>query len=1175
MNEPAPIRVLMLGHPVVYSGEEVVEIQRREVRALLYYLACQRGPVTRGKLIQLLWAETPEDNARKSLRVSLSRLRNHLPGSIVPAAQNDHLVLEPSAFQSDVLEFLAIANEVARPLAQLPGTAPLPEPLYQSMVRGVGLWRSAGFLVDARLPSALGWEIWQREMEGQLFLARQHMLERLADHDLATGTIELAIGWLEKAVETDPFNDGLHLRMIEMYERNDWFNEGLAYLQKTRAQYADGEMPFPAALKQMESRLREGLTLPRENDLGPWPGRRMAQLPFFGRKTELEKLRAVYHRGGVAVLLGEAGSGKTRLMQELYRALEPAPRLMISLARPLEIDLPFQPLIDMLRSQVTADEWRELPERWLSTLTLLLPELKVIFPDLDDSHTGGSLTQPVLFEALRQVLGLLCRSQRMLLFLDDVQWCDETTLNAVTYLYEHDFFGDNAALVMACRNEDQPPALQYVLTYLSRRNPPVQITLPPLASEDVAGMARFVLGMDLADGVVERFGEDTGGNPLFLLESLRALLEYPPDLRKTFDVGRLPISGSMHALIHQRLERLSEDASLALTIAAVIGSEMELDVLEQACNLNPDRLVNALEELEQRHLLHPLGADAEHSGYHFIHDRIREIIQVELSPARRRVYHLRVANALKVKFGPAVEAYAAVLAHHYENAGEQQTAFSYWVKAADHARKLYSLVEAETAYHHAEALLEHLDARIVDQDVFHFYHGWIDLAFNTGNAESLEDAAQKMLRMGYRRQNLRLIGRGFLGLAGVADLREQIAEGLGYLEEARPYLETIGEPVLWLRYHYRRGGFLILQNRYVEAIRDLEQAMNLVEDPEDPTQIEARAVVRYRLAQAYLQNGWPARSLKQGEMVVADSRLVLNHAAGLRGMTAIALAEYFMSRFATSMDHARIALRMVTPMKNPRLTGTIYISMAKTELSVGHLDQAMEMTYRALESVAASPSTPILAQALRVQGDVMSALDNFSDAEKYYRQGVAAADPNYSMVDNQFRLGWLLVTVGRVAEGDAILDTVIEFCQKNELTLHQMPAQVAKGWSLLAQGKLKEANHMARKAAAMAVERELPVVHAMAFTLLAAAALQAGRLDEAQQKARVVIREGHEVGNPLLEMRAIAMLLYGMDQSSAEAVDLRARLAQLLTDLGEHCRSPILLPSYQNFLAGQEKLQNR
>nr|HMN62416.1 AAA family ATPase [Anaerolinea sp.] len=820
-------------------------------------------------------------------------------------------------------------------------------------------------------------------------------------------------------------------RMANLYERSGKYSEGLASLLKTRQRYADEDMPFPPALKQIDLRLRERLTLPRDNELVHWPGRRMVQLPFFGRKPEMERLLSAYHRGGVTLLLGEAGSGKTRLVQELFRRLEPPPRLLVALARPLETDLPFQPLIDMLRSQVTADEWRKLPGTWLAAISLLLPELKTVFPELGDFQAVDALAQPVLFEALYQALTLLSRGSRLLFFVDAVQWCDETTLNALTYLYEHDFFGDRAALVLACRDEEQSTSLQHILKFLSHRAALEQIHLSPLAQEDVAAIARFVLGAEISDQVVERFGRDTGGNPLFLLESLRALLEYPPEVRKTIETGRLPVSTNMHVLIHQRLEKLSADAGLALTIAAVIGSQTSLDVLEQACNIGPDRLVTSLEELEQRHLLHAIESGDAGSIYHFNHDRIREIIHTGLSPARRRIYHLRVANALKNKHGTAADANGAVLAYHYENAGEMLAAFTYWVKAADYARRLYSLVEADTAYHNAQRLLDQLDTRVSDEEVFYFYNGWIDFAFNTGNADCLSDAAQRMLSVGYRRQSQKLVGRAHLGLSGVADLRDQPLEGLQSLEEARPYLEQSGSPVLWLRFHNRRGGFLILLNRYVEAIQELEEAMSQVEDPSDAAQIEALGNVRYRLAQAYLQNGWPARSLKQGELLLEESRALFNHAGGLHAITTIAIAEHFMGRYAASIEHARTALRMVAPMKNPWLAGTIHVSLAKAELGAGHLDEAWEQAGLALEIASSLRAPRISAQAYRVRGDVMGALGNLKESENYSRMGIEAADPNYSMVDNQFRLGWILVLQGRVAEGDALIDEVLRFCVEN------------------------------------------------------------------------------------------------------------------------------------------------
>ena len=659
--------------------------------------------------------------------------------------------LNRARFSADVLEFLDLADEVARPLAHSPAVVPLPEPVYQKMERAVRLWRTPDFLSGARLPLSSEFEAWVHGTEIALHSTYLHLLERLADHAMAAGSLDLAAGWLQTAISFNPFHDDLHQRILSVFERNGWHNDALQYLQQLRDQYAKEGLPgLPPALERVNDRLREATTLRRGSGQARWPGRRVAQLPLFGRQAELDLLRTAYLRGGLALLLGEAGSGKTRLVQELFRTLDPPPRLMSALARPMENSLPFQPLIDMLRFQVTTDEWRALPRQWLSTMQLLLPELGVIFPDLPPPQNSVSLAQPVLFEALHQTLHLLSRSQRLLVFMDDVHWCDETSLNAAAYLVEHGFFGEHGALVMACRIEEQPAALKRLTSHLATSGALIELSLPPLSAKNVAEMARYILDRDLAEGLVERIRQDTGGNPLFLLENMRAMLDFPLDALSDGDVDPLPFSSSMHALVHQRLERLSVDALQALTVAAVIGSDFRLDVLEEAANLDSERLAAALDELEQRHLLQPVRSSGAAIQYRFIHDRIREIVHMELSVARRRVYHLRVANALQSRPSSKESTSAVVLASHYEEAGELRTAFSFWLKAGQHARRLYSLVEARTAFQRAEQLFEQLGVLILDEEVFQLYSGWGDFAFNIANPTVSEHAAQGLLTAGFQ-----------------------------------------------------------------------------------------------------------------------------------------------------------------------------------------------------------------------------------------------------------------------------------------------------------------------------------------------------------------------------------------------------------------------------------------
>ena len=795
------------------------------------------------------------------------------------------------------------------------------------------------------------------------------------------------------------------------------------------------------------------------------------------------------------------------------------------------------------------------------------PNLGVIFPDLPQPESSVSLAQPVLFEALHQTLLLLSRSQRLILFLDDVHWCDETSLNATAYLVEHGFFGERGALVLACRIEEQPAALKRLASHLSASGALIEVSLPPLSAGNVAEMARYILDCDLPDSLVERIHQDTGGNPLFLLENIRALQDFPLDALAGGEIDPLPLSSSMHALVHQRLERLSADAQQVLTVAAVIGSDFRLDVLEEAAKLDGERLAAALDELEQRHLLQPVRSSGVAVRYRFIHDRIREIVHMELSVARRRVYHLRVANALQSRPSSTESTSAVVLARHYEEAGELRTAFTFWLKAGQHARRLFSMVEARTAFQRAEQLFEQLGVLVPDEEVFQLYSTWGEFAFNIANPAVSEHAAQGLLTAGFHRESPLLIGWGYLGLAGAADLRDQAEQGLVYLEQARTYLAQLNDPVAMMLYHYRHGGFLVIHNRYTAAIQDLEQALELTHETYDTEIIEARSSIRYRLGLAYLLNGWPAKAHKHAEAVVEDSRLTFNQAGGARGMVGLALAEYYLGRAAKSLEYGSVALRMVAPMKNPRLGGMINTSQAQAECSLGHLDAAWQIAAQALEEGQSAGFGRIASQLLRVQGDIMRILGKYESAEELYRKGLAESPSTYAGMDNLYRLGLQLAYAGRIPEGMDLLDQAVDFCGRSELHLQLLGALSCKACALSYAGNNREAVALANQVAVQSTERELPTIRLGMYILISQVALSEGRPDEACQKALLAMREARELSNPNLEMNAGWVALNATLQMGQDPHRLHARLKVLLDEMGNNARSPALRPAYEAFAA--------
>ncbi len=290
----AALRILLLGTPVILHHDQPVEISRREVRGLLYYLACQRAPVSREHLVDLFWPKLYDDG-RKRLRETLARLKKALPDPNPLLATPEQVGLDPALFSTDVLEFQAIVEEIAQPLAQIPLTVPLPQPIYQKIVASVQLWRASNFLSGARLPSAYELENWQTRMQQNLETSYLHLLQRLADHDLTTGNLEQAAAWLRTATNLDPLNENLHERTVLLYERHGWFSDALAYIKDLHELYEREHMPgLPAAIEQIEKRLRKNLTMPRDEQPALWPRQRISQVPFFGRENELVQLRNAY-----------------------------------------------------------------------------------------------------------------------------------------------------------------------------------------------------------------------------------------------------------------------------------------------------------------------------------------------------------------------------------------------------------------------------------------------------------------------------------------------------------------------------------------------------------------------------------------------------------------------------------------------------------------------------------------------------------------------------------------------------------------------------------------------------------------------------------------------------------------------------------------------------------------
>lgn len=185
MTAKSDLRILLLGTPLIQANGQPLQIQRRLLRWMLFFLACQKDMVGRADLILMFWPDAAEEDGRRHLREMLSKLRAQLPDPDLIITEQDRIGLDLKRVTTDVLEFESLVAQTARACAQTPAATPLTQVVYQKVVQAVRLWRSERFLAGAALPESEGLNDWLFSTSQELETQRQRLLERLADHDTA------------------------------------------------------------------------------------------------------------------------------------------------------------------------------------------------------------------------------------------------------------------------------------------------------------------------------------------------------------------------------------------------------------------------------------------------------------------------------------------------------------------------------------------------------------------------------------------------------------------------------------------------------------------------------------------------------------------------------------------------------------------------------------------------------------------------------------------------------------------------------------------------------------------------------------------------------------------------------------------------------------------------------
>jgi DNA-binding SARP family transcriptional activator/tetratricopeptide (TPR) repeat protein len=651
----ASFRLTLLGgfQARIATGSAVA-LPTKKAQALLAYLALPAGRAhPRDKLATLLWGDSPEGPARASLRQALFALRRVLPADAV-RVEGDHVALDPTATEVDVAAFEAgIAEGTPSALAAA-------APLYRGdLLAGLSVEGTGGFEE---------WLLGERERLRELALEAP---AKLLAHQRATGATDAGIQTALTLLALDPLQEPVHRTLMRLYAEAG--RRGAALRQYQACVTVLGRelgIEPESDTKQLYQELLDDRPIRQARSKRPAPALhrpfRMPALetPLLGRDVEWARLLDLLDtttrgQGRVVFVLGEAGIGKTRLVEELQREGHARRhRILLAHCHESEQILPFGPWTEALRS-TPLDEHvlAGLGPAWRSELARLLPEVAIPGLPAPTQDTRR------LFEGVGSLLGHLAVEQPVVVVLEDVHWADEMSLRLLAFVARR-APAMRLLLVATAREEELESAapLTRVLQELVSEPLAIALSLGRLSEQDTLGLIRAIgrVGRDevATARLAARLWAAAEGNPFVIVEILRALEQQStpgtPDA--------LPIPGRVRDVVAGRLDRLETRAQAAVGVAAVIGREFDFALLQRASELPPEDAAAAIEELVRRRILHAVG-----DALGFTHERVRQVVLSRLLPPRRQLLHGTIAASIEALHADDLEPHWTTLGTHYRD----------------------------------------------------------------------------------------------------------------------------------------------------------------------------------------------------------------------------------------------------------------------------------------------------------------------------------------------------------------------------------------------------------------------------------------------------------------------------------------------------------------------------
>lgn len=701
--------VRILGSLELDGADGPIRVGASKQRALLALLVIRAGtPVHRDVLVDSLWDGTEPDSAVNAVQNYVLRLRRALAEvgglEILTEPQGYRLTVQAGVLDAAVAAELIERGRSAAGAGELERARPL-------LLSALELWRGPSLMEFADRDFAAA-------EAARLDELRQSTEEELVDIELALGRPRRAVSMLERMVTTQPLREhrweqwmlGLY-RVGRQADALDAFRRVSKILSEEL-----GVDPGPALLQLRDQILRHDPTLevagPSAGDRSP-ASKPPAAPAFFGRSEEFAVLAERYKSaasgtGGLIVVVGEPGIGKTSLLRRFIDSARAKGALVIS-GRCLDGGWvpPYHPFAEIIEKWISTTKPDDLLGEIATTVEALgplVPRVHGLAGHGPRDRLGPDEERLRLLDGFARFLITLARHRPVVVVVDDLHWADASTALMLRHA-ARSATGQRVLLVGAYRSGEAPALLIDTLGAMRTETDLRTLRLRGLPKADMRDLLSARARIPLSEELVVEITSETGGNPFFAREVIQHLIEegaVQPDAEGKlvrYGTGDLVPEGVRQVLARRR-GRLAEDANRLLDAASGFEGPFRFGIVSTVSGLNETAALAAIDQVMAAGLVEP---DATPERYQFQHALIRHAVSAELNPSRRLRLHRRLAEALAEAraHDPDGVAAAEVAAQYYASAAlpGADAGVAAAVEAADEA-------EAATAHTEAAAFLE-------------------------------------------------------------------------------------------------------------------------------------------------------------------------------------------------------------------------------------------------------------------------------------------------------------------------------------------------------------------------------------------------------------------------------------------------------------------------------------